>query len=59
MKREETVGKQIVKEFNFPVYHELKSETMHSIQIKTKDLFGKPVMFSQGKVIVHLHFLEC
>ena len=51
--------RQIVKEFNFPVYHELKTRSIHSIRIISRDSFGKPVKFSQGKIVVHLHFIEC
>lgn len=55
---EKSIGRYIVKEFNFPVYHEIKNESIRFIQITSKDSYGKFVKFSQGKVIVHLHFVE-
>ena len=51
-------GKRITVEFSFPIYVELKSESITTIQILTKDSYGLPVHFLQGDVSIHLHFIE-
>ena len=51
-------GKKITVEFPYPIYVDLKMESISTIQILTKDSFGLPVHFLQGDVSVHLHFIE-